>query len=185
MGLCSGATSARSAPGGHIAPPEATVTKAKRSGAWYRRAKRERDALTGSLGIDPILLAPAKPGPKPDDGRVAALRKYLAWRGEPDQENLQLPQEPKHRALALLGNPSRAWLRRKSSLRIVAALEAHDAAADPIGFALWQDVRVQYRKFSKKTFRRDVARIQTELWGAPHEASVGDWLAGRSGPTSQ
>jgi hypothetical protein len=145
------------------------VAKTKRSGAWYRRAKRGRDALATLVGLDPHLLALANPGPKPDAARLAALRRYLAWRGEPNQESLELPQERKHRALALLSNPSRAWQRRKSSRRIVEALEAHDAAADRIGFKLWQEVRVQYGRFSKKTFRRDVARIQAELWGARHE----------------
>ncbi len=141
------------------------MAKIKRSGAWYKRAKRERVALAAAVGLDPNQLAPAKPGPKPDAARVAALRKYLAWLGERDQENLPLPQEPKHRARALLSNPTRAWLRRKTSIRIVKRLEASDGANDPIGVKLWREVRAQYGKFSKKTFQRDVARIKAELWG--------------------
>jgi hypothetical protein len=153
------------APEGLDAPLESTVTKLKRSGAWYKRAKRERVALAAAIGRDTDQLAPAKPGPKPEAARVAALRKYLAWLGERDRENIALPQEPKHRARALLSNPTRAWLRRKTSIRIVRRLEDFDGANDPIGVNLWREVRAQYRKFSKKTFQRDVARIQAELWG--------------------
>jgi len=96
---------------------------------------------------------------------VAALRSYLAWLGEPDQKKLHLPQEPRHRARALLSNPPRAWLRRKRSIRIVKGLEEADATNDPNGFELWRKVRVHYERFSKKTFWRDVKRVQAELWG--------------------
>lgn len=148
-------------------PRESVVTKIKRSGAWYRRAKRERVALADALGLDPNQLAPAKRGPKPDAARLAALRGYLVWLGEPDRKNLQFPQEQKHRVRKLLSNPPRTWLRRKPSIRIVKRLEAADAANDPIGFELWQKVRDHYKTVSKKTFWRDVARIQAELWLTP------------------
>src|SRR5262249_45298003 len=136
---------------GQDAPPERAVTKLKRSGAWHRRRKRERVAIAALVGLDPGQLARANPGPKPDAARLAALRSYLAWLGEPDQKKLQLPQEPKHRARTLLSNPTRAWLRRKTSIRIVKRLENTGGANDPTGDKLWREVRAQYRKFSKKT----------------------------------
>ena len=157
------------------------MTKSKRSGAWNRRAKRERDALAASVGLDPNLVAPAKPGPKrrrPARGRVAQVSR---WLGEPGRENLQLPQEPKHRALALLSNPSRAWLRRKSSLRIVEALSAPMQRlirlASSFGRRLGLNIGNSARKRSSAT-----RHASKPSCGAPHEISVGNRRARASIP---
>jgi hypothetical protein len=80
------------APDGQDAPPEHSVTKLMRSGAWHRRRKRERAALAALVGLDPNQLAPANPGPKPDTARVAALRRYLAWLGEPVRKSFSYPK---------------------------------------------------------------------------------------------
>ena len=156
---------------GHTAPSGDCVRKNKRSGAWYRRLKHGRFALAVAVGLDPNHLSPAKPGPKPDPKRIAALRRYLIWLGDPDQKNLRLPQERKYRVRALLGNPPRHWRRRKKSIRALKRLETSETVSDPIGDAIWQEVRARYRRLSKKTFRRDVLRIHAELWGTRRETN--------------